>query len=225
MTKANLTEIVAVLDRSGSMQDIRRDMEGAFDAFIAGQREVPGECVVTLVQFDDVVETVFEARPIREVGGLNLVPRNYTCLYDAIGRTVNAVGARLTRTPEHERPAKVVFIIVTDGHENASQEFSAVDVHRMITRQRDDYQWQFVFMGADQDAYAAAAMLGIAAGAVVSNKSTGASARASYAAVGSVLRSYRTNESAEVKDVGAVYLNCLQEEEQKAGGASGQSGV
>lgn len=227
MTKPNLTEIVCVLDRSGSMVNIRADMEGAFNTFIVGQREVPGECAVTLVRFDDQYESVYQAMPIQHVPPLQIVPRNSTALFDAVGRAISDVGARLAATPEHDRPGRVVFIIITDGQENASREFSRERVFNMITHQREKYQWQFMFMGADQDAYAAAGQMGIAAGAVMSTQSTPKSARASFSAANAVLRSYRTGEDAAFENVGEVYLNCLNEEEKKtpSNGVGGGGGT
>jgi hypothetical protein len=106
------------------MQSIREDTVGGFDAFIAEQREQPGECRVTLAQFDDQYELVYADRPIQEVPGLVLQPRGTTALLDAIGRLVTDAGAGLAALPEAERPGTVIVGIMTDGHENASKEWT-----------------------------------------------------------------------------------------------------
>lgn len=161
MTNPNLTEIIVVLDRSGSMTSIKNDMEGGFNAFIAKQREVPKDIRVTLVQFDTVVETVYQERPVKDVSALELVPRGSTALYDALGKTINAVGSRLKAKPEKDRPHQVLFVIVTDGEENASQEFHAKQIQEMITTQRDVFSWEFIYLGANQDAFAVGHAIGV----------------------------------------------------------------
>src|SRR5688572_4072309 len=123
MVDTEKTEIVVVLDRSGSMSCVRTDMEGGFNEFIKKQKEVAGDCAVTLVQFDDKYEVVYEAKPLNDVPNLNLVPRGSTALLDSLGKTINSVGYRLKNTPESKRPGRVLFLVITDGHENSSSEF------------------------------------------------------------------------------------------------------
>jgi hypothetical protein len=181
MTKANKSEIVFVLDRSGSMESIAADMRGGFDAFIAEQRKIPGDCAVTLAQFDDKYEVVYQGKPIADVPPCTLEPRGSTALLDAIGRTIVQTGGRLMVTPEHERPSKVFFVVITDGQENASQEFNHFEVASMIKRQREVYAWEFVFLGADENALAVAGGLGIRSAAKFVNN--GAGAQAVYSSV------------------------------------------
>lgn len=164
MTNKDLTHIEMVLDRSGSMSSCKSDTEGGFNTFIAEQKKVPGECRVTLAQFDNTYEVVYADRPLAEVPDLALAPRGGTALLDAIGRSINSLGKRLNDTPEEERPGAVVFVILTDGQENSSVEFSLTRIHEMISHQRDTYGWQFMFIGANQDAIQAGASLGIARG-------------------------------------------------------------
>lgn len=160
--KQGLAEIVVVLDRSGSMQSIRDDMVGGFDSFIKEQQKVPGECNVTLAQFDDNYELVYSGISLMNVPSLDLVPRGGTALMDAVGRTINEVGARLKATPEDQRPERVLFVILTDGHENASKEFTKTRIFDMVTHQRTKYKWEFVYIGANQDSFTEAQGLGIA---------------------------------------------------------------
>lgn len=161
MTKPNSAEIIVILDRSGSMASIRKDMEGGFDSFIAEQRKLPGECSVTLVQFDDKYEVVYMGKALADVPPLDLVPRGSTALLDAVGKTTVATGERLAAMPEHERPARVLVVIITDGQENASMEHTKESVRQMVDHQRSAYQWEFVYFGANQDAFAEAAKMGI----------------------------------------------------------------
>ncbi len=157
----NHTEVIIVLDRSGSMQQIRGDMEGGLDRFFEEQRKLPGRCTVTLTQFNDHYEVVYAGRDIKDVPKAELVPAGNTALLDAIGRTINEVGKRLADMPEADRPGRVLFLIITDGQENASREFKRQDIKRSIEHQAEKYSWQFVYLGANQDSFSEAQMLGI----------------------------------------------------------------
>jgi hypothetical protein len=163
MTNPNLTHLYFLLDRSGSMQSIRDDTEGGFDAFIAEQRTQPGECRVTLAQFDDRYEEVYRDVPVADVPPLRLQPRGSTALLDSIGRLLGEAGERLAALPEGERPGVVIVGIMTDGHENSSRELSHAQVKAMIERQTKEYGWQFLYLGADQDAIEVGASIGVAA--------------------------------------------------------------
>ncbi|GAA1459838.1 VWA domain-containing protein [Williamsia maris] len=162
MTDPQLSLVAALLDRSGSMQSIADDTRGGFDAFIAKERASDGETVVTLAQFDDRYELVYSAKPIAEVPPLVLEPRAMTALYDAIGKLITDVGADLAAKPEHERPGSVTILVMTDGHENASREWSNTGVRELITRQETRYDWDFVFLGSNIDAVEVGADLGFA---------------------------------------------------------------
>jgi hypothetical protein len=150
MVDNNLTEIVAIIDRSGSMQSLRADTIGGFNSFVAEQKKAKGKALLTLVQFDDQYQIDYEGKDISDVSDLNeetYVPRGSTALLDAVGRTVNAVGARLSALPEEKRPGQIIFLIITDGQENCSKEFAAAKVKEMVKHQTDVYKWSFVFMG------------------------------------------------------------------------------
>ncbi|MFI6997263.1 VWA domain-containing protein [Nocardia sp. NPDC050175] len=152
MTNPDLTLIAVLLDRSGSMQSIKSDTEGGFDAFIEEQRKVPKTIEVTLAQFDTEYECVYASRPLAQVPPLDLQPRGMTALYDAVGKLVTDVGAELAKRPEHERPGTVIVVVLTDGHENSSKEWSHTAVKSLITQQQDVYSWNFMFLGANMDA-------------------------------------------------------------------------
>lgn len=146
------TEIICLLDRSGSMSSIKDDMEGGFNEFIRKQRkETVDDCVVSLYQFDDDYDVVYEGKALGYVPNLRLEPRNCTALLDAIGKTINNAGHRFNVMREDNRPGKIIFVVITDGLENASKEFTRAKIMDMIKHQRENYNWQFVFIGANQD--------------------------------------------------------------------------
>lgn len=161
MTDTTFTVVQAIIDRSGSMQSIRDDAEGGFNAFIADQRSLPGRCQVSLAQFDDKYEVVYTDQTIDQVPPLQILPRGSTALLDAIGRTVIDLGARLAALPEDARPGTVLVCIVTDGRENASREFSHPTIRDLIVEQTEKYSWTFIYLGADQDAIEQAVQMGI----------------------------------------------------------------
>lgn len=161
MTNPNLTEIAAVVDRSGSMMIVKRDTEGAFDGYVADQRTKPGEAKLTLVQFDTHIDTVYRSKPIAEVPPVIINPRGLTALYDAIGTTIVDLGARLADLEEDQRPGQVVVVILTDGEENASKEWKKAALKKLIEEQTTKYGWVFLFLGANQDAVFAGGEIGI----------------------------------------------------------------
>jgi uncharacterized protein YegL len=159
--RSDLTDITLVIDRSGSMQSIRDDAQGGINAFIAGQNKTPGDVLVTLVQFDTEYEFIHKGVPVRDVPPYELQPRGGTALLDAVGRAINETGARLAKLQEEDRPGLVIFVVMTDGQENSSREFTRAQVKQMIQRQQSDYNWHFTFLGANQDAFAEAGGIGI----------------------------------------------------------------
>ena len=164
--RENLTEIVFVLDRSGSMRSLTADTIGGFNELIEKQKKLEGDAYVTTVLFDHEYELLHDHVALGEVAPLTdreYFARGSTALLDAVGRTINTVGARLATMPEEERPAHVVFVITTDGMENASCEYTAKQVREMVEHQQQKYSWQFVFLGANMDAVSEAGKLGISA--------------------------------------------------------------
>jgi len=164
MPKKDHTEIICILDRSGSMSSIEKDAVGGFNTFLEEQKKLPGTASVTLVLFDNAYLTPVKNVDINTVQPLNkktYVPRGSTALLDAVGRTVSETGARLAAADESERPENVIICILTDGEENSSREFSLKQVKEMISHQKEKYNWEFVFLAANQDAFAGAARFGI----------------------------------------------------------------
>jgi len=158
----NLTEIVVVMDKSGSMQSCRQDAIGGLNQFIDEQKKLAGEANFTLIQFDDKYDVVHFGIPIASVPTCDLVPRGSTALFDAVGRAINETGQRLANKPENERPGLVVFVIITDGGENASKEFRSKRMIRdMIQHQTEKYNWRFLYLGSCQDGFQEGSSLGI----------------------------------------------------------------
>ena len=160
----NLTEIAYILDRSGSMQPMVEPAIAGFNQFLREQTEALDCARLTLVLFDNEYLVPCDGLPIEEVVELDAttyVPRGSTALLDAIGRTIIELGKKLAATPEEQRPGQVIVAIFTDGFENASREFDVHKINDLITQQRNDYNWQFLFLAANEDAIATAAQLGI----------------------------------------------------------------
>lgn len=161
MTRSDLTHLYFLLDRSGSMQSIKSDIEGGFAAFVAEQRDGEGECRVTLAEFDDRYDVVYAGRAVDEVPPLDLQPRGTTALHDAMGRLVTDAGAELAALAEDQRPGTVIVAVMTDGLENASQEWHGPAVKALVGQQSEQWGWQFLYMGADQDAVEVGEGLGV----------------------------------------------------------------
>jgi len=194
-------DITLILDRSGSMESIAADTIGGINKFLADQKSVPGECAFTLVQFDDRYEMVHNAVPIARVEPLTsqtFVPRGSTALLDALARSIDEAGARIAAMPVLQRPDKVICVIVTDGQENASHHTTRAQVFDRITLQRDTYKWEFVFLGANQDAIAEAGRLGIGAAASMNYAASATGVNATYDAMTDTMRSLRTGKVSHV---------------------------
>ncbi len=164
--RENSTEMVFVLDRSGSMSGLAADTIGGFNELIEKQKKIEGDAYVTTVLFDHEYEVLHDHVALGEVAPLTdkeYFARGSTALLDAVGRTIDSVGARLAAAPEEERPEHVVFVITTDGRENSSREYTAQRVREMVEHQQQKYSWQFVFLGANMDAVSEARNLGISA--------------------------------------------------------------
>ena len=160
----NLTEIAFILDRSGSMGHLTGSTISGFNEFLEKQKSLPGEAKLTTVLFDNAYELLHDAVDIKEVRPITTNEywtRGCTALYDAVGKTIDDIGARLAATPEEERPSRVIVVITTDGYENASREYSQADVKNKITHQTEKYSWEFIFLGANINSEEVASNIGI----------------------------------------------------------------
>jgi uncharacterized protein YegL len=185
VTDPGYRHIVLVIDRSGSMEPVRHDTEGGVRAFIEEQRQVPGRTTLSLYQFDTEHDEVAAFTDIQADLGWHLVPRGGTALLDAAGFAVTRTGERLAAMDEAARPGEVIVLIATDGEENSSREYTLPQVKDLITAQQDTYGWTFVFIGANQDAFAAGGSIGIPAVSVMNYNVT--STAGAYASASSMV--------------------------------------
>lgn len=157
------TRIVIILDRSGSMQSARETTVKGFNEFLKAQKEIKGDATVKLVQFDDQYDVVFDKNlsEAPELTQNTFVPRGGTALLDAQGRTITELGKELAALPESDRPNKIIIVTLTDGQENSSTDYTYDKVKELTEHQTKTYGWQFVFLGANQDAIKNAARIGI----------------------------------------------------------------
>jgi hypothetical protein len=159
----DLTHVALVVDRSGSMDSCRQEAQEAVNSFVKKQAEGVGECRVTLVEFDNEYRAVYENVLAGDAPRYVLEPRGMTALLDAMGRTIHSVGQSLSNMVEADRPGLVVVVVMTDGHENASKEYTQAKVAEMVKVQQEQYNWQFVFLGANPTVAAAAIALNVPA--------------------------------------------------------------
>ena len=162
--RENLTEIVFILDRSGSMSGLESDTIGGFNSMIAKQQKEEGEAIVSTVLFDDETDVIHDRVTIGEVKKLteeDYYVRGCTALLDAVGGAIHHIGNVHKYAREEDRPAKTLFVITTDGLENASRHYSFKDVKKLIKRQQEKYNWEFLFLGANIDAIEVAGNMGI----------------------------------------------------------------
>ena len=162
--RENLTEIVFILDRSGSMSGLESDTIGGFNSMIAKQQKEEGEAIVSTVLFDDETDVIHDRVAIGEVKKLteeDYYVRGCTALLDAVGGAIHHIGNVHKYAREEDRPAKTLFVITTDGLENASRHYSFKDVKKLINRQQEKYNWEFLFLGANIDAIEVAGNMGI----------------------------------------------------------------
>ena len=194
--KTNLTELVFILDRSGSMSGLESDTIGGYNALLKKQKEEPGEATITTVLFDDKYELLHDRINVKCI--CPITEKEYfvcgcTALLDAIGKTINKTLNIQRNTNEQERADKVMFVITTDGMENASKEYNYEKIKKMVERQKEKYGWEFIFIGANIDAISTAAKFGISANRAANYNADGEGTRLNYEAVSHVASEFRAS--------------------------------
>lgn len=189
-----LTELVVVLDKSGSMSSIRLDTIGGFNTLLADQKKIGKNIQVSLVLFNDKYELVHNGKNIEDVPDLNenfYIPSGSTALLDAVGRTIDVVNTRIDATPKKKQPKKVIMAIITDGLENCSTDFTKSHIREKIEQQKSEKGWEFVFIGANQDAFAEGGSMGVVRGSSCNYAANGMGVRSAYIALSAHTQSHR----------------------------------
>lgn len=204
--KKNLTELVFILDRSGSMSGLESDTIGGYNSMLEQQRKLKGECVITTVLFDNCYELLHDRIDIRAVAPIT--EKEYfvggsTALLDAIGKTIHKIDTAQKNTSDAYRAEKVMFVIITDGYENSSREYSSQKVKSMIEHKKGKYGWEFIFLGANIDAVETAGRFGINADRAVDYVPDGEGTELNFRMMSETVATFR--------ECGAVPTACLDE--------------
>jgi len=198
--KTNITELVFILDRSGSMAGLESDTIGGFNSMLEKQKKEPGEAVVTTVLFDDNYELLHDRISIKGIKPITedeYFVRGSTALLDAVGKTINKIGNVQKHTSEELRADRVMFVITTDGMENASREYTYEKIKSMIDRQKEKYGWEFIFLGANIDAVTTAAKFGIQANRAANFHADSRGINLNYAVVSETVSEFRGGKNIE----------------------------
>ncbi len=192
----NITELVFILDRSGSMAGLESDTIGGFNAMIAKQKKETGECYVSTVLFDSISEVIHDRIPLSEIKEMtdrDYTARGCTALVDAIGMAIHHIGNIHKYARPEDVPAHTMFIITTDGMENASRRYSADEIRKMIERQKEKYRWEFLFVGANMDAVQTATQFGIDRNRAVTYNADSEGTRVLYDTLSAPISAMRKN--------------------------------
>lgn len=195
MTNKNYTALVFIIDRSGSMDNIHKEVTGALNGLVQSEAAEPGKLTIDTVFFDHEYEARDSFASPDSVD-LTIVPKGMTALHDAVGRKILSFGQALSELPEEERPGKVLFIIATDGFENSSHEFTAERVGQLVEHQKTVYDWGFTFLGANQDAVLTAKTLNIAEGDAITFDASAAGVQNVGASLRNYTNAYRSGATA-----------------------------
>ena len=220
--KKGLTELVMILDISGSMAGLESDTIGGFNSMIEKQRKEDGEALVSVVLFDDRCDVVYDRVPLDKVEPMTdkqYYVRGCTALLDAVGGAIHHIGNVHKYARKEDVPEKTIFVITTDGMENASRRYTYDKVRRMIERQKEVYHWEFIFLGANIDAAAEAARFGIDASRAARYECDGIGTLLNYSVVSETVAKMRKCDAAEMDDIFVAEdaLGAIREDYKKRG--------
>lgn len=210
--RKGLTEVVFILDRSGSMGGLEADTIGGFNSMIEKQRKEEGEAFISTVLFDDMTEVIYDRVPIEKVEKMTdkqYYVRGCTALLDALGGAIHHIGNVHKYAREEDRPEKTIFIITTDGQENASSKYSYNKLRKMVERQKEKYGWEFLFIGANIDAIGEASKFGIDADRAVNYKCDSMGTRNNFEVLAKTISGVRRSKSRAEMNV--VLQECCEE--------------
>ncbi len=213
--KKGLTELVFILDRSGSMSGLESDTIGGYNAMLEKQKKEPGEAVITTVLFDDKYELLHDRinlKGIQPITEKEYYVRGTTALLDAVGRTISKIVNVQKHTAEDERAENVMFVITTDGMENASREYSYEKVRRMIEHQKNKYGWEFIFLGANIDAVDTAERFGIGQDRAVNYNADSEGTLLNYEVISETVSCLRAS-----REISADWKDRIEEDFRKRG--------
>lgn len=195
--KQDKTHIVTVLDKSGSMDLIRKAMIKSLQELVEEQKQLKKECTFSLYRFSSTTELFLDFVDLEtvEIDNNTLKPSGSTALLDCLGIAINQTGERLARLSEEERPEKVIFVVITDGYENSSTTFDDQQIKNMIQHQSEVYKWQFLFLGANQDAVETGTNLGIQAQSCLTYEATSVGTSKGMRGASASLTNYRTGKT------------------------------
>ena len=195
--KKGLTELVFILDRSGSMQGLEADTIGGFNSMIEKQKKEEGEAYVSAVLFDDRMEVLYDRVELQKVEPMTdrqYYVRGCTALLDALGGAIHHIGNVHKYAREEDVPEKTIFVITTDGMENASRSYSYSEVQRMVKHEQEKYGWEFLFLGANMDALSAARSFGIREDRAVRYSCDGAGTNLNFRVAGKAIEKFRCGQ-------------------------------
>ena len=214
--KKNLTELVMILDRSGSMGGLESDTIGGYNSMLKKQSETEGEVLVSTVLFDDRSEVLYDRVPLDRMPQMTekeYYVRGCTALLDAVGGAIHHIGNIHKYAREEDRPEKTIFVITTDGLENASREYSFDRVKKMVERQKEKYGWEFLFLGANIDAVATAGRFGISADRAADYNSDHEGTALNYEVLAATVCEMRASAS----PIGAGWKKRIEEDYRRRG--------
>lgn len=211
--RKGLTEVVFILDRSGSMGGLEADTIGGFNSMISKQKKEDGEAVISTVLFDDQTEVIYDRVDVNRIEPMTdkqYYVRGCTALLDAIGGAIHHIGNVHKYAREEDRPEKTLFIITTDGMENASRKYSYEKVKKMVEKQKEKYNWEFLFLGANIDAIDVAGRFGIAKERAINYNSDSVGTQVNFKALNNMVSGFRKSKSASKEEVDEIVMACCK---------------